>query len=286
MMLLLHKASRKIRKNGLDLDYVQRWLLESCTAYASSAADSPHCYLLVMDADPEVDSAFAMAIIDKEDLVLAAGKGAKSAVGDFAAQAVKATPGRVIAFARERFTVEERELTIHRNDMRDWAPGPMPGPGFRGTAYSLAEAHEALEPAPLHTVDRTLAAILTRVASSNLVNLLTLRDIKEWLPRYLEEYEEGLKEHPDQRGEPHWNLLAADWRDDEDAVFCIALVDADRLRLAVGRGECNAVRDHGEDGRFDDARKIIALARTKFQVDDEELSIDGQRELYNWLEAA
>lgn len=66
-------------------------------------------------------------------------------------------------------------------------------------------------------------------------------------------------------------------------MFSIALFDGDSLNLAVGRGPIDAVRDHGEDDKTDNAREIYALARSKFQIDEEEITVDGKRELSDWL---
>ncbi len=291
MMLLLNKASRKMHHNSLAKDYVQHWLREAVETYDAHSGDGgagsgPQWFLLSSDRDPDERAVFALALIDDTGICLGAGQGSSTEVRAFGQHGFPDDPRLILEEARKRFDVQERELSIGRDEVLQWRPGNQPGPGFAGTEFaSLAadrEDEESTGKLPVHPLDTELSAILAQAADGNAENRLMYAEVKRWLRDYFDEYAEELKLHPEEADEAHSDLLAADGTCDEDAVFVIALFDGESVRLAAGRGEVYAVRELGDD--LDDALQIIAFARANFAMVDAEISFVGETAFNDWLD--
>lgn len=163
-------------------------------------------------------------------------------------------------------------------------PSTNPGAGhFENTYCSLPiDSEPDVTSTPkLNEIHNSLESLLSKVAHVNRENLLRVADIKEWLPELLEEIADEAQRFTEEKDAPQWDLLAADASFDEDAVFVIALIDGEEIRLAAGRGEVYAVREYGDE--VEDARDIISVARSKLHVEDEEITFTRSA-IQSWIE--
>lgn len=76
---------------------------------------------------------------------------------------------------------------------------------------------------------KELAALLGAVSEEGSENTLTVQDVKNWLPSYLESHQEETEQFSGERNKPHWDTIVADYDSNKDATFIVVIFDRDSV---------------------------------------------------------
>lgn len=281
LMLLLAKASRKLRRNGLGIEFVEDWLGHLVGEYDRVGGGQPHCSLLARAFDDDEPASLVMALLENDTVTVVAGQGPNAEVIRFVQEADVDGTGDIVARARQRFTLQDREISLPFETINEWAARPGAGPSHgvivRSSLTEVMEGEPAASP-PMQ--DAELLALLNASREENQVNHLSVADIKAWLVEFLEQLDAEISVHPEEAERMQWDLLAADHSSSVPAVFCIAELAGGEASLTVGRGAGEAVRAFGED--YDEERSVIAAARQRFDMLQDAVVFGDRRQLAAW----
>jgi hypothetical protein len=107
-------------------------------------------------------------------------------------------------------------------------------------------------------------------------NVITLLQVKVWPAEYLRDYAEEMEQFPSERGKSHWDLLVADYAQNEDAMFVLVLAffSSVNATFLVGFGKVAEVRAFAENEFPTNPGEVIAELSRRF-------SIGGQADVGN-----
>jgi hypothetical protein len=113
-------------------------------------------------------------------------------------------------------------------------------------------------------------------------NILTLEDVKDWLPKYLQMHEEDAVRFPAERNRSHWDMIIADYDSKRDAMFILAFFDGNSATFIGGRGSSSAVRDFGDNSFPRDPNDVPDEISRRFWVGGR--ATVNLNDLLHWLE--
>lgn len=108
--------------------------------------------------------------------------------------------------------------------------------------------------------------VLDAANESGSENQLSLDGVKGWLAEYLEGQTEEIARFPELEDQPHWDLLAADFDPEREAVFVLAFFGSGMVTLLGGRGSMADIRDFAECSFPDDPNDLLEEVFSRFTV--------------------
>jgi len=128
-----------------------------------------------------------------------------------------------------------------------------------------------------------VAALLEAAAEPGSPNRTTAPRVRKWLSEYLAFRRTEVARFPKLAGRPHWDLIAADFDTELDAVFVLAFFSAGTVCMVAGRGECAQIRSYGESEFPDDPSTILDDVAARFWTAPTRV-IMTMEELSQWLQ--
>jgi len=97
-------------------------------------------------------------------------------------------------------------------------------------------------------------------------NVLTEEQVKTSLNRYLAIHDEEVANFPQEANVPHWNLLAADYDSNKEAMFLLAFFKNTSITLLTGRGSGESVREFSLNDFPTDSKMILDEVVSRFWI--------------------
>jgi len=131
-------------------------------------------------------------------------------------------------------------------------------------------------------MNESLAKLLNEAAGPVSPNRLQLHHIKDSLVRYLKRHQREVIEFPQLLGEPHWNVLVADFDLDFPSVFLAVLFVDETATFIAGHGESIAVRDFVDRDFPDNPMDLLPELEARFTLAQAPFNV-CRDELNTWL---
>src|ERR1041385_3418096 len=118
-------------------------------------------------------------------------------------------------------------------------------------------------------MESKLKAMLDGTVEANSRNALPLQKIKQWLVGYIERYKEELTRFPEISAEPHFDLIMADYDQNREALFVVALFNGSQVSFVAGRGQAAAIRQFAETDFPENALEVLVELKKRFRLPHE-----------------
>lgn len=126
-----------------------------------------------------------------------------------------------------------------------------------------------------------IAILLCEAAEAGSENVLGLEDIRDWLTGYLQFRQEEAARFPEEANVAHWDMSAADYNPDADAMFVFAIFRGERVTFLAGRALFPLLREFCENSFPDNIDDVLNEVSVRFQATGSATVSLG--ELIRWL---
>lgn len=126
-----------------------------------------------------------------------------------------------------------------------------------------------------------IAVRLAAVRAPDSPDEFTADELRDLALEYLAEYDDDVREEPDLKGEPHWNVWLSD-SDPARALFVALIFRPRGLEFFCGSGEAGAITAFAEDEFPDEVDDVPAEMAKRFAVPGGSLHV-VKRDGLAWL---
>lgn len=116
------------------------------------------------------------------------------------------------------------------------------------------------------TVSRQIGELLKWATEPGSANTISGEEVRAWMSELIDDYAEEFARKPELAARPLWDLVAADTDPGREALFVAAVLHANGVRVAAGRGPAAAVRRFGDSEFPADATRLIDELGRRFAM--------------------